>query len=226
MSTTSSNLNLEPGSGFGFGTDKLNRKKDKLLQKRKKELDKKTIKQLTGEQAMSTVATFTSNSRESISLQYNILDMHNKTTSDMWTLSKIETNGGSHSFTVTSVQPDHYLTQENLERNVVAGVSVAVAKHENEVDPSEAIAESMINSITNGLDAEDVAEAYLNVESVEISEVKESTESMTAVESIQKNILAMAGMSSTLDLSESAAKDVSDLLGEALEIMTGKKKED
>lgn len=187
---TTSDLAIKPGSGFGFGTDSLNRKKDPLLQQRKrdKNIDQDKLKKLTGEQTMTTVATFTSNNKTSIGLQYNIIDMHNKTTSDMWELSKIQDNGGSYSFTVKSTMPDQYLTDENLQRNMVAGVSVSLSMSEN-VNESEVIAESMINAIAKGNDVNVIAEAYLGSNKVNITESSEGGEGLSTLESTHISLL-------------------------------------
>ena len=217
--TTTASLSIKPGSGRG--TDVPPDDEDELLKQRKKELPKKTLKQI-GEQKMSTVATYTSNSRDVIGHQYNIMDMHNKTTSDMWTLSKIEQSGNSYSFTVTSTQPDHFLTKDNLERNLVAGCTVAV-RDVSGVSEAEEVAESLVNAISNGIDSDTVTESLLGINSLEV--VTESEQEVLATESVRNDVLSLVRLTKE-GLEEEQASAIQALLSEAVEILNGKKKED
>ena len=216
---TTSDLAIKPGSGFGFGTDKLNREKDPLLTQRKKDknIDKNKLKQLTGEQTMSTVATFTSNSRSSIGLQFNIMNMHNKTTSDMWVLSPIQGDGNNFSFTVKSTMPDQYLTDENLKMNMVAGVTVTLSQMES-VEESELVAESMILAVMNGGDLNSVTQAYLCADSVEVKDIKESTENTRVLESVHLSLLNVVR-----NLTEEKAKQIKEHVDAIKDILSGKK---
>lgn len=228
--TTTSSMQIKPGSGLGFGTDELDREKDTLLIKRKKQLSKTTIKQLTGEQTMKTVVTFTSKDRDSIGLQYTIIDNHNHTSLDTWELTPIKSEGDSHSFMVISYQPDQFLTMDNLERNMVAGVEASI----KEVDPisvSERVAESMINAVANGMSPDRITESYLNAKHAKFQEQDDEDDGESkAVDDIQSSVLAMMRMTDNLELSDENAKEVKALLDKAMAMMKGetqeKKKQD
>ena len=219
--TTSVDLNIKPGSGFGFGTDYLDREKDKLLQRRKKQLPKYVINQLIGEQSM-IVVTYSSSSRDSIGLQFTLVNTLNETGFYRWKISPIQKGGSSYSFTVSSVGKDQYLSADHLDVNLVAGVTWGI--HEvSKFSESELIAESMINAIVNGMDPKAITEAYLNKPFIEEEEPEAKDGESSAVDAIQKDILAMMRMTDNLKLSDSDAKEVQMHLDTALGLMKGKK---
>lgn len=185
-------------------------KKDKLLQKRLKQNPE--LKTMIGEK-MITTATFTSDSTYAIDKQLYLLKSIADDIAGNWTLSQVQDNGDSHSFTITSITDDNKLTQDWISNYLISGVTFEVSKEADLASQEESVIGSLLEM---DLDVSKMAELLLKEEEEPDSSDAESG----IIDGIQSSLVKMLPMTKALKLSPEKEKELKSHIDAAMSIMS------
>lgn len=193
----------------------------KLRLKQNPEL-KKNIKKI-GEQAMTTVVTFTSKSDSAISRQWHLIFTVDDKGWNSWDISDPKFSGSTWTFTLTSVGEDNRLTQEDLGRYYVADVSVTIKEINDTKKQESAIIESLIKTeLSENKIADILLTDNFEVQEANGEEDDSKDGESDTIDAVQSMLTKMLPLTKDLKLGKEAESEVKSLLSKAMGLMKGK----